>query len=172
MVGACSYRLTRDQRRWIRTAADMVTDLAVEDLASLVDGAAWDNLWLFEQLPERFSRRFDSTFAKQFVDMLIVVAWKVKDRRWWCPASVAEEIAMWTILEMAVVVADMEGEEFEHGELDDEIFEDLDFRLLYDMKFDGVEDEDPDTEHMGYGHLRFEEWFAPFNDGSRMKPIG
>lgn len=52
------------------------------------------------------------SFAQQFLDVMILVAWKIRDKGWWMLNSVAEELAMRAILEGAEVQAELEGKTF------------------------------------------------------------
>ena len=51
------------------------------------------------------------------------------------------------------------------GGFEEEIYQDSDFKLLYQPDMDGIEDS-PEFSHLGIGLLRFDEWFIPFDNAS------
>jgi hypothetical protein len=74
----------------------------------------------------------------------------------------AEEIALRALRIKAEVLLKIQGKESDFGDWEDVAFEDLDHELLYDERMDGIEDSEIGRE-LGAGHLRFAEWFKPFN---------
>ena len=57
------------------------------------------------------------------------------------------------------------GIEAWYGGFEDEVYQDLDFELLYQLRFDGIEDSPIGTE-LGMGNLHFDEWFVPFDNAA------
>ena len=48
-------------------------------------------------------------------------------------------------------------------------FQDTDFELLFDPRWDGLE-EDEAVSHLAMANLRFEDWFRPFRDEIPVHP--
>lgn len=150
------------QWRWIKAAADVLVDLYHQDLQALMDGESWDDTHFSGDLPRRFNRHYDLRFAKQFLDVVMAVAWKIHDKGYWLLNSVAEELAMRAILNMAVVQAELEGGKFDPNDVFDAVFEDADFEWLLGSRWDGAEDDEEMAARLGVANLRFGEWFKPF----------
>ena len=55
------------------------------------------------------------------------------------------------------------------GHLEDLLFDDMDYELLYDPAHDGIE-EDPAAQPPGMASMRFTDWFRPFNDERTLPP--
>lgn len=160
-VGANHYRLKFKHKKWITTAAAFLSDQFMDDLDTLSRGGEWSDTHMSAILPVQFASRYDLAFAKRMWDTLIVVEWKIRDRRWWSLSSLAEELIMRAILETAVAIAELEGEAFDPHDYAEEIFEDCDFEILFNLSLDGIEHDRDMMTHMGFD-LRFESWFKPY----------
>ena len=74
-----------------------------------------------------------------------------------------EEILFGTIME-TVQNSDIEiGDVFD--DLEESVFQDLDYELLFSPQFDGIEN-DEFAQRYAFANLRFDEWFAPFPNTS------
>ncbi len=49
------------------------------------------------------------------------------------------------------------------GAVIEEVFQDIDFRHLWDPRADGIQDS-PAGRSLGIAYLNFDEWFLPFRD--------
>lgn len=161
-VGVCGYAMSSQQQKWIRGASEVLIDLFRTDVLNLKEGESLDETSMYQYLPERYQHRYDLSFAQQFLDVMILVAWKIRDKGWWMLNSVAEELAMRAILHQAEVQAELEGKSFASEDLVDYIFEDTDIEFLFLPKFDGIEDDEYLVRHMGIANLHFGDWFNPF----------
>ncbi|KAA8719183.1 hypothetical protein [Corynebacterium spheniscorum] len=125
-------------------------------------------------LPERFAHRYDSHFARQFLVATVDLVAAISNSWRNCP-TVAHELALHVLLDQTEVLSESLQEVTQYleagwrGTLEDCLFEDLDFRLLYDPGMDGIED-NPEPE-MGMAPLRFESWFQPFNPSRHPVPF-
>lgn len=161
-VGDYPYRISRQKMKWIRDAAEVLVGLFCDDVRSLIEGHPFEETFMYNHLPERYRHHYDLTFAQQFLDVMIVVAWKVRDRTWWRLNSVAEELAMRAILSQAEVQANSEGKKFSSYDLTDAVFEDSDIEFLFDQHLDGIEDDEFFVKRLGLANLSFADWFKPF----------
>lgn len=161
-VGAGTYAISRQKEKWIQNASEVVVDLFSADVQSLAEQHPFQETFMYEQLPRRYQHHYNLSFAQQFLDAAIVVAWKVQDKRRWRLNSVAEELVMRAILSQAEVQANLEGKTFDSGDLVDEIFEDTDIEFLFQWEFDGIEDDERYIKQLGLANLRFADWFKPF----------
>lgn len=115
---------------------------------------------MYQYLP--YQHHYDLSFAQQFLDAMILVAWKIRDKAWWMLNSVAEGLAVRAILGHAEVQAELEGKRFASEDLFDYIFGDTDIEFLFLPSFDGIEDDEYLVQRMGIVNLRFADWFKPF----------
>jgi len=89
------------------------------------------------------------------------VVWKLQSPDHQQLACVAEELALYAIINQAQVDLDLRGLEADLDAVYEEAFQDTDFEFLFDPKFDGIEESEMD-EFSGMTNLRFEDWFTPF----------
>jgi hypothetical protein len=154
--------------------------ITVDELFQDVDGlrqerdgdpAAIAGTWILSGLPARFADRYSALFAQKFLVALADVT--VRFTGEWKPlACVAQELALRVILNQVEVIAetaDVALDDGWRGHLEDLLFDDLDHELLYDMAFDGIED-DVSRQPPGMAPMRFEDWFAPFNPECALPP--
>jgi hypothetical protein len=161
-IGVYKFRLMSSVRKWLNGAAEVLIDHFREDLDRVKAGEDWGETWMSDYLPSLYQRHYNLAFCKRFYDTMIVVAWKLKDKQWHRLDSVAEEMAMWAVLQFAAVLAENDGEHFDPRELIDDVFEDIDFQLLFHGSLDGFQ-EDPDMQsRLGFANLKVTEWFEPF----------
>jgi hypothetical protein len=156
------FRMSAKSKRLIRDAADVLVDQFHEDLEALARGDGFKDTWMAIALPERYLHRYDLHFAKLFLDTMIVVRWKIRDKSWWRLNSVAEELAMWVVLQKAEFLAETSDDVFEPRDLVDDLFEDFDFHWLFEPHVDGIEDDAELTREHRIENLRFIDWFKPF----------
>lgn len=159
-VGANYYRMKAKHRKWVRAAAEYLSDQFMEDLDNLAAGELWADTYMADFFPVQFRSRYDLAFAKRIWDTLIVVEWKIRDRRWWPLSSVAEELVMRAVLQTAEALAEAAEEPFDTDEYSEEISEDFDVEILFNLSLDGIEHDTLISAAMGFD-LRFESWFSP-----------
>lgn len=173
-IGERSYphdELSDRARQALRTAATMVADELFEDVRELASGARTledSNAWTY--LPPKYRPRYTPLFVQQFLVCVVVVGWKLFDEqqehRLDC---LAEELALNAILTCAEGVVEIEeGDPVDFGYVVDMAYEDADFEALFDASRDGVEDTHVGRDVLGMTHLKFNEWFRPFNRGYRV----
>jgi hypothetical protein len=142
-------------------AGDVLIDCYCDDLAHLASGGAFAGTFMAGDLPAVFQRRYDYLFAKKFLSCLMTVVWKLQAPEQYELACVAEELALYALIEQARAELDERGVDADFGDFCDDAFQDLDFLWLFDPKYDGIADS-PEGVYLGVGYLRVEEWFEPF----------
>ena len=70
------------------------------------------------------------------------------------------------LIDQARTLLEQDGIEPRFGDIEDAVYQDLDFEYLYDLRFDGVEDSDPSAE-LGIDLLYFDKRPDPFEDAVR-----
>ncbi|MFJ4221762.1 hypothetical protein [Curtobacterium luteum] len=151
-------------RRAIQDASVIAVDAVFADIEELERArprsAAELDLDALGHLPGRFAAHFDVMFARRFVLVLAEVTRRLATV-WSRPASVAEELAFSVVFSytQAVIEAnELTVAKHWRSELEELMFEDLDFEFLYDddsflqtaiARLDAV-------------NLTFEDWFKPF----------
>lgn len=127
---------------------------------------------VLDHLPPKFINRYDYLFMKRFLVCLITVNWKLQAPGAHQLASVAEELALYAMIEEAsVLVDDGKGTvKLDYERLELQAHEDADFRMLWDDSIDGIESSRV-GEIMGACNLEFDRWFEPFA-GRYAHPFG
>jgi hypothetical protein len=157
-------------------AAVVVVDQLFEDIEHLRTAEGPEDFdidasWQLSQLPSRFAHRYTPLFAQEFLVTLVDVT--ARFTVGWEPlACVAQELGLRLLLNHVEVVADTSDVLLQDGwreHLEEMLFEDVDHELLYDMSFDGIED-DVSAQPPGMAPMRFEDWFAPFNSERSLPP--
>lgn len=117
-------------------------------------------------LPSRFAHHYDAVFARQFLVAMADVIAALSSGWSSCP-TLSHELALHVLLDRAEALADLHEGMSDHLDagwramMEDLLFEDMDFRLLYDPSMDGIEDYP--VPELGRAPLKFESWFQPFN---------
>lgn len=144
------------------SAAELLSDSIVDDLVAIRDGSWTANeSYLAGMLPPRYVLRYTPQFIRRFHACLHTVIWKLGQRERVPLSCVAEELAAHILIQEAVAVLEAAGEEADFGAFEDELFEDLDFELLYDDAYDGIE-ETKVAEVAGIVNLSIADWFTRF----------
>ena len=154
--------LPPNHRRALTEAAQVLIDTTIDD-SSRSSGPTWSNdNWLIgTMLPPRYQPRYTAQFARKFFVCLVTVIWKLGQREPMRPSCVAEELAAHVLIEEAEGFLEEDGVEADFGDFKETFFEDLDFELLYDEAYDGIETADIAGE-MGITYLAFGDWFKRF----------
>lgn len=157
-------------------ASEIAIEELFEDIVDLRTGVVGraddiDETWILSQLPSRFAAGYSARFARQFLVALVDVTSRFT--RGWEPLScVAQELGLRVLLNQIEVMADLAVVTLDdgwRGHLEDMFFEDVDYELLYDPAYDGIEEE-RDSQSPGMAPMRFSDWFVPFNACRSMPP--
>ena len=144
-------------------------------------------------LPPQFRRHYNANFMRKFIVSLSTMSYKLAQPECCGPSSTAEELALHAIIDEAESIREDEDDsggltqqqvltnEKARQELDrsdaaevtfvaddyemfrEEIFQDEDVRLLFEGKFDGIEDSKL-GKALRVANLKLSEWFLPFNN--------
>ncbi|HEU5001568.1 MAG TPA: hypothetical protein VFW71_02160 [Actinomycetota bacterium] len=119
---------------------------------------------------------YDAGFATRFLASTRALAARLERAQalgWSYPCapfltSVAEEMAMWAIIQEAYILANDASSPFTQDEqagLEEGCFEDLDFLMLFEQEKDGFADEEGPASQLGPASPDFASWFEPFRPG-------
>jgi hypothetical protein len=154
------------EREMLRTALQALIDLLFDLYAKLPEQGsplpdfAHDGLLVF---PPAYVARYDRTFVRGAIVAAASLGQKLSGAGWFDLASTMEEMLFGTIME-SVQNTDIEiGDVFD--DLEDSVFQDLDYELLFSPQFDGSENA-AFAERYALANLRYDEWFAPFPNTS------
>jgi hypothetical protein len=113
--------------------------------------------------PPAYVSRYDRPFVRRAIVAAASLGQKLSGPGWFDLASTMEEILFGTIME-TVQNADIDiGDVFD--DLEESAFQDLDYEMLFNAQFDGIEN-DAMREQYAFANLRFDEWFLPFPNTS------
>lgn len=156
------------ERGMLRAALQALIDLLFDLYAALPpSGPApsdfqHDGLMVF---PPAYVARYDRPFVRRAIVAAASLGQKLSGPSWFDLASTMEEILFGTIME-SVQNTDVEiGDVFD--DLEESVFQDLDYEMLFDAQFDGIEN-DAMRERYAFANLRFDEWFKPFPNTSHL----
>jgi hypothetical protein len=156
--------LTQEEQKALDVGCALLIDQVFEDLKGIEGPEDLVETTLELHLPGRYLLRYTPLFCKQFLVCILTVVWKLAQPERWPLSCVAEELAAWAIINQARVPLELEADQVTANEafegLIQELFEDLDFRWLFDDAFDGI-DETTLGRMMGIESLKFEAWFFP-----------
>lgn len=170
--------LPTSHRDALINAVDILVDQFLEDVNSLsevIPGVPPPDIKdtsISAFLPERYVHRYDGMFAKKFLICLIVVSWKLRSNDAHTLACTAEELALYALLREARGLLEDSGTEVDFGAFEDLAFEDMDFELLFDPAWDGIEDYGNELTggQARLVNLRFDDWFRPFREEVPVHP--
>ena len=153
-------------------ASNTIIDGLFDDIARLgVEPAAdaWRDTLYIGSLPPRFGHRYNPLFARMFLVAMVDVTAALAGE-WDEPPTVAHELATHLLLTEARSWLQSSELELKCGlleHLEDALFGDRDFDLLYMRRLDGIED---DELQAGFVNLDFDSWFIPFASGRTPAP--
>lgn len=164
-IGTEEYELTKKEHKYLEGGIAVLIDSIIQDIEILLAGKPWiETMMLSKYLPKNYVHRYNVTFAKQFLDTVMAVAYKFQDKEaFWSLNSVAEQMAMNAILAEAEGYAETYHAKIDLTKLTDLLFSDIDFELLFDPRFDGIEDDEEFKTAHGMENLSFKDWFKPFS---------
>ncbi len=162
-----AYRsgLSKQQRRALAEAADLVLDWAREVAGDRDDMAIDPEGFLASMLPRRYLPRYTPEFAAQFAGAVREAAAAIASAEH-TPllACTAQELAAHLIAVEAEAILEAEGHPKEAASVRDEVYDrvigDSDILFLYDDAYDGIDEANPD---LGALNLSFADWFTPFD---------
>ena len=116
-------------------------------------------------LPQRYAHRYDILFTQRFL-MAVADVSSCMTNGWIALPTVAHQMAFNLLLNNAEAVVDALTASDDriisdwHGIMSENLFRDRDFMLLYDPKYDGIEDVQDNM--VRFENLNFDDWFKPF----------
>ncbi len=160
---AYSDVLTPSAQKGLEMACDWIIDHCFENYSDLKGPEEFEGTVLGGHLPPRYLHRYTPLFYKQFAVCVITVVWKLAQPKQ-MPLS---SLAAWAIINEAKTLTEEDGEEIEKvfERFIDVYFEDLDFELLFDNAYDGI-DESEVGQELGMSSLALNDWFKPFSGES------
>ena len=164
------FRLGEKSWDVLLVAAAEVAEMLREDVDEMRNGTpvAWTNL--AELMPRRFLPKYDVSFVERLVQTAIGLVDRLEKARadgWAYPYetflnSVAEEMLMARIIQLATEGPSSPDQDEELRAVDDLSFEDRDFEWIYDLSHDGITDDPVVAQRVGFANLKFEDWFKTF----------
>ena len=157
---------TPDERKILQSALQALIDLLFDFYEALPPsgpapaGFAHDGMMVF---PPAYVSRYDRPFVRKAIVAAASLGQKMSGHGWFDLSSTMEEMLFGTMLE-SVQNTDVEiGDVFD--DLEETIFQDLDYEMLFNAQFDGIENH-PAPERYAFANLKFDEWFQPFPNTS------
>lgn len=147
-------------------ASNTIIDGLFDDITLLAaepDGAGWKQTQHLADLPPRYGHRYNPLFGRMFLVAMVDVTAAVA-AGWDDPPTVAHELATHLLLTEVRTVQETLEIELECGlidHLEEVMFGDRDFDLLYSRRVDGIE-EFSGEDQFGLVNLDFGSWFVPF----------
>ena len=172
MTGKCAEKkwLTPYEQEALFAASDILINAFLDEYYSVFWGKPETifSTRLGEHLPRQYFSHYTPQFYKEFGVCVITVAWKLAQPKPIPPASVAEQLAAWAILQQAKALLNREGRDKGTDEtqqlldsFSNEYLPDTSFLLLFDPACDGIQVNPlaPATQHNASS---FENWFRLF----------
>ena len=133
-------------------------------------------------LPEQNWPEYDVAFLRRFYLCFLRVVEDLASERWSVErACRAEELAFWGVVHTAQMslLAETAGTDEDEARIRDRFgpfidaaFEDTDFLFCFDPTEVSYGDHGTATDKWGgFGSLRIEDWFRPFNDDRKLHPL-
>ncbi len=165
------YQLPTGHWQALLAGIDITVDHLIDDITALLheDNADIDDTFIVADLPELYRPLYKPLFPKRFLACMLTVAWKLVAPGAHRLASVAEELALHTVIRSATIHLDEAGVKADFDPLYDLAFEDTDFMFLFDRRFDGIEDSEIGGK-LGVANLHFRAGSNRF--GSRSQSTG
>lgn len=159
--------LSPDEFYALSEGIDLLIDQSFDDVIG-IGSPGWSvaNSFMADHLPRRYLPAYTPLFAKQFLVCILTVAWKLAQPHPSMLSCVAEELALRAIIDRAILVSEERGAVADFSQLEEELYEDMDFEFLFDFSRDGVERSEVGAR-LGMGSLDHRDWFKPFGAGSR-----
>jgi len=171
--------LTPREQQALLQACDWLIDHAFDECVSINAPKDVLDTVLGSHLPERYAYRYTLLFYKKFAVCLMTVAWKLAQPEHLPLSSLAEELAVHAIIQEAMARLEMEEEEDAEekgaqeekqeplGAFIDTYFEDTDFAILFEDRYDGI-DETEVAKVLGMSSLALVTGFCLFLKSPRV----
>lgn len=175
----CQWQLTPRTADALYAELCVLADQAYDDSEELGDRTVvpdeHDGTWgVFACLP-KLTFAADLQWRRRFARAADDLASDLERGQWPEPTCTAEELVLHLAIRDAVD-REVEGgaagdhgrlpshrDDYDFGMCSEVFFQDTDVLMLYNARFDGIEDPDGETnQHMGIGDLRAAAWFEPF----------
>ncbi|WP_380280460.1 hypothetical protein [Kitasatospora purpeofusca] len=186
---SCLWQLTPRTADLLHAALTVLADEAYDDAAELgderlVEGEHEGNWGVFARMP-KLTFAADLQWRRRFARAADDLADDLEHGRWPQPTCTAEELALHFALDDARDLHDELGEtddpdhtalpvhrdDYDFDACTDMFFQDTDVLMLYNARFDGIEDPDGETnQQIGMGDLRAAAWFNPFGNVKTRDP--
>ncbi len=157
------YILSEKQIEYISAAFHLMNDEMRNDIMTLVGNEnADENLWIWNELPPAGRADLDIHMLFKLFTAFITLVYKFHSEEEFRLGNRAEELLLHIAIEHAIGLAETAGEEIDWFEdFRGYAFEDEDFLLMYEPRFDGF-DESRYGKMMGIGSLSPKEWFEAY----------
>ncbi|MFF3601686.1 hypothetical protein [Kitasatospora indigofera] len=185
----CLWQLTPRTADVLYTALSVLADEAFDDAEELGDGSLVlgeheGNWGVFARMP-KLTFAADLQWRRRFARAADDLADDLEHGRWPQPTCTAEELALHLALDDAGDQVDELGateadahvalpthrDDYDFDACTDMFFQDTDVLMLYNPRFDGIEDPDGDTNRqLRMGDLRAAAWFEPFGNTNTRDP--
>lgn len=143
-------------------ACAVLIDHFMDDVSDLLaEKSAFEDTFMADFLPTQYRFHYNTLFAKKFLICVIAVASKLAAPTRTDLACVAEELALYAIVQMAETLLKMDGVKADFSTFEDLAFKDMDFLFFLGGEMDGFEDT-PSGKELGIVNLHFNQWFTPF----------
>jgi len=146
----------------LKTRLKMGFDFVEDDLKESFDeiSSGESNSWLVGVFPPRYRSHISREMCLLFMGLLQVLRPKIlgPNPRLGCRAE--ELLLAWVADAVRDVYEEQTGESVDEvlGDFLEDVYEDTDYKFLYDDRFDGVEN----IPQLGMGPMSPEDWFQPF----------
>jgi hypothetical protein len=151
------------------TAIQVLIDEFLDDIAALKRGEQFADTGMAAYLPSAYGHRYNLLFAKRFLACVYAAAWKLHSPDPQALACVGEELALHALIQGAEAILENKGTRADFDALRETAFEDEDYILLFDPRWDGI-DVSERGRRLGIANLRHDDWFEPFREEVPVHP--
>jgi hypothetical protein len=161
--------LPKIKREALHAAVAILLDNGFEALASHGDLSDSTLVWY---LPPRLEPQYHEGLYRSMLVAVANIGGQLATTDAPILRCLADEMALHVIIKQAGAWLETHGERDEGwGDYEDLVFEDVDFELLYDPAWDGIEDPDSDVARQeGMANLHPKDWFKPFRPDEPVHP--
>ncbi|MTI82323.1 MAG: hypothetical protein FH756_00170 [Firmicutes bacterium] len=159
--------LTKEKHDALVLGANLLIEELFKDLVRIEKGESISDCdALQDYLPSQFRHYYTGLFVTKFIVCVVRMADRIAT---WedgtIPASTAENMALGAIIDKAKIKLELKADkngypvDMDYDLFEDVVSPDLDYAILFDPKYDGIEDTQ-EAEYMGMA-LKPPEWFEP-----------
>jgi len=164
-----AYLLRPEVRGAVERAVDILDADFIEEIAERTHGFVPLGGPTMAHLPDRHNDLYDLTLVRRWYLCFVAVTERLA-HGWTFPRCLGEELALRAVIECAR--AQLELDDLDRpdsfDDLEDELFEDLDHLLLWDLD---ITVEPADAELLGIAPLHPSTWFEPFRPLEPVHPL-